>query len=412
MQSVLEVSLAILAGLGLEIVLRRWRTRSVRLALTLSSLVVAAVIAELWTKVGSARLTPAEAAVAATSKTAPSVAMLESLRRSSLIWPTASIALVLVLVALAWALRRSPDRRARTMARGAGLALLGAQSAFLLFAGVGISSYFHQAFPVTPAVTALQRIVGTNLVGFDSGNTSCVPSETRAGFCGVRLWVGNGFYPEMNIGYGVDELGLHDPLIPQAYFDAWPVPNAMQITPANLNLFVPNVDTVALARRYGVSYVLALPGQPVPAGMRRVAMLAGETLYSVPGSGRFAFASSSTASSSPRVLSSSHPGDARYVVKVATPRAAKLLVRITDVTGWHATANGKAVAIKRSAGDLMSVEVPAGTHTVVLHYWPKRFTEGIVLAVIALLALAVWAGVLAVFRRRGAPNLLRRRSLH
>ena len=48
----------------------------------------------------------------------------------------------------------------------AALALAG-QSAFLLFAGVGISSYASVEFPVTPATAELAHYVGSNLVAID-----------------------------------------------------------------------------------------------------------------------------------------------------------------------------------------------------------------------------------------------------
>jgi hypothetical protein len=410
MQSVFELVVAILAGIGLEIVIRRWRMVSVRLALLASSLAVAVVLAALWEKVGTARLIPTPNP----PTNPPTIATLESLRRSSLIWPTASIVLVLVLAGAAWALRKRGDHKAPGLARAGALTLLAAQSSFLLFAGVGLNSYSHDAFPVTPAAATVQQVVGTKLLGLDGENTDCNPTTPHNGpFCGVRFWTGAGFYPEMNIGYGVDELAMHDPTIPQAFFDAWPVPNAEQVTPINLNLFAPAIDTVALARRYGVSYVLYLPrkGDKPPVGMRLVATAAGEQLYAVPGASQFSFvanagangAAGTASGSAPAatVTSVTHPGDARYVVNVRVTRAAKLAVRITDVTGWHATADGKSVPVERYDGGLLSVEVPAGTHTVVLHYWPKRFTEGILLALVALLGFVVWAVLLAVGRRRG-----------
>ncbi|MDA8290852.1 MAG: hypothetical protein M0Z33_04110 [Actinomycetota bacterium] len=407
MQMVLELPLALLAALGLESVVRRWQDRATRLALAASSAVVLAVVAFMWTRVGDARLPPATSP----PKSPPSVATLESLRRASLIWPTATVALVLVLLAVATVSARSAAGRARgATGRVLGLALLGAQSSFLVFAGVGINSYSHDAFPVTPAVARLRSIVGTTLLGLDSGNRDCGASSPRSGpFCGVRLWRGTGLYPVMNVGYALDELAMHDPMTPQAYFDAWPVPNADQVTPANLNLFAPDVDSVALARLYGVSYVLALPGLPAPAGMRPVADLSGEELYSVPRSARFSFDRSGSRSGA-SVTGVSHPGDARYVVHVHAPVLARLEVRVTDVSGWHATADGQPVAIEAAPGDLMSIVLPAGTTVVVLHYWPRRLSEGIALALVALLALLAWPLSAVAMRRSRRGAIWRTRS--
>jgi hypothetical protein len=393
MQSVLELVVAILAALGLEEVVERWRSPPVRIAGLGASVVVLGVLAELWSKVATARLPPG----AVPPKNAPSIAMLESLRRSSLIWPTASIALVLALVAAGWVARRLGDGRAARAGRLAAFGLLAAQSSFLLFAGVGINSYSEDAYPVTPAVAALRSIVGTKLLALDEGNTDCDPATPHDGaVCGVRFWRGAGFYPVMNIAYGIDELAMHDPTIPQAYFDAWPVANAGQVTPVNLNLFAPAVGTVALARRYGAAYVLVLPGVEPPAGMRLVATVAGEKLFAVPGASRFSFVAGAGAT----VVSAAHPGDARYVIEVHVTRRSELAVRITGVAGWNATADGRSIPVERYDGALMSVELPAGTRTVVLDYRPRRFTEGLVVAAAAVAGLVAWALLAAAGRRR------------
>lgn len=402
MQSVFEFALAVLAGLGLEVAATRWRERRVQVVLLAASAAVLAVLAALWSKVDTAR------APVVTPST-PSVAALESLRRSSLIWPSASIALVVVLVLAAALLGRRTGRRGAAAAgRAAAVVLLAAQSAFLLFAGVGINSYAHDAYPVTPAVAELQSVVGSSLVGLDGANTNCATGARSASTCGVRYWLGVGFYPEMNIAYGIDELGMHDPTIPQRYFDAWPVPDADQVTPVNLNLFAPSVDTVALARRYGVAYVLAEPGRPAPAGMRLVATIAGEGLYAVPGAARFSFVGrNGKAVAGARVTSIAHPGDARYVIGVHVGQATTLALRVTDVTGWHATADGKTLSVRRYDGAFMSVEVPAGTRTVVLRYWPRRLTEGLALAAAALVLLLAWALLLAGRRRQSGRGRAR-----
>lgn len=405
MQSVLELVVAVLAGLGLEVVLERWRERRVRRALGGGVAVLAVVLAALWSRVGDARAPVVTA-------TTPAVAVLESLRRSSLLWPSASLVVLVVLLALAGACRHWPATRARTASTAGGLVMLGIQSGFLLFAGVGINSYAHDAYPVTPAVSAVRSAVGSSLLGLDGANTTCDGGAASGAYCGVRYWTGIGLYPEMNLPYGIDELAVHDPTIPQAYFDAWPVPDAAQVSPVGLNLFAPSVDSVALARLYGVSYVLAGPGRPAPAGMRPVATVAGETLYEVPGSGRFTFGGAGRVSQASggrragaQVLAVSHPGDARYVVEVRVARPATLTMRVTDVPGWHATADGAALVIRRAPGDLMRVVVPAGTATVVLHYWPGGLTDGLALAAATAVVLASWAVLAArAPRRRTRPG--------
>ncbi len=399
MLPVLGFVVAVLGAIGLDIVVTRWQSRQVRVALLGVSVAVALVIAALWGKVSSARMPPGS------PSPLPPVSVVVALRRASLWWPTGSIALLLVLALAAFAFRRrTSGEAALNLGRVAGAGLLAAQGAFLLFAGVGINSYAATAYPVTPAVAELQADVGTQLLGLDGPNLACPPPGPQP-FCGVRDWTGTGFYPLMNVPYGIDELGLHDPTVPQAYFESWPVPNEQQNTPLNLNLFVPQVNTVALAHRYGVKYVLVHPGVPAPAGMRLVATLsnAGATmgLYEVPGSSRFSFGDPAGV-----VTSVAHPGDATYDLKVRVAQPSRLVLRVTDVSGWHATADGKALAISRYDSALMSVVVPAGTRTIVLHYWPNRLTLGFALALAALAVLVIWGlwGRLARLVKRGRED--------
>ncbi|HTX01089.1 MAG TPA: YfhO family protein, partial [Acidimicrobiales bacterium] len=205
-------------------------------------------------------------------------------------------------------------------------------------------------------------------------------------------WAGIGLYPEMNLDYGIDELAVHDPLTPAAYFESWPVPDAGQLA-GGANLFGPAVNSVALARRYGARYVLVqTAGQiPVPSGMHRVATIEGPTkakltLASVPGSARFTFPAGRA-----RVLSSSHPGDATYEVRVHVPRGAaqQLILHITATPGWHVAADGRALAVHVVDGTFLSVSVPAGTRTVVATYDPALLELGYALALAALAVLAL-----------------------
>lgn len=78
---------------------------------------------------------------------------------------------------------------------------------------------------------------------------------------------------------------------------------------------------------------------------------------------------------------------------------AVLSVAMVDYPGWQATLNGEPVAIRRAYGGLMALEVPAGTHTVQLHYNPLSYRIG------AILSLITWLGVVVV----GAMSLLQHR---
>jgi len=374
--------LAVLAALGAEALWARAGERRLRVASGLALALAVLAVAALWAKSGGS-LPPADAAV----------------RRRSLAWPSASL---LVVAAVALAARAGPRRALGRQVRAALAALTGgAQVAFLLVAGVGINSYARDPFPVTPAVAALARRVGTGLVALDGGNVAC-PSP--AGACGVRQWTDTGLYPEMNVAYGIDELAVHDPLIPKAYFDAWPVPDAGQDA-GGTNLFAPAVTSAALARRYGAAYVLAGPHRPAPAGTRLVAAIpthAGRLrLYAVPGASRFSL----EAGGRDLPASGRSAGDAAYQVALPASSGGTLVARITAVPGWHASAGGRPLAV-RAVDGLLAVEVPPGTRSVTLRYFPALLGVGFLLALVALVAL-VLAGVLGRFvapgrRRRGS----------
>jgi hypothetical protein len=374
---VLAFLLAVLGGLGCDIVVKRFDERPVQVVLGAATAVLAAVVAGLWLTVGDRGLTTLE----------------QSLRRSSLLWPSATIGLLGVVWAAAFYVRRlGPPARRRAGAL-VGAALISGQAAFLVFASVGINSYFTTSFPMTPEVRTVQRIVGSDLVASDAVNVSCakVPDPTMNP-CGIRLWLGIGFIPNIQLGYGIDELAMHDPTIPESYFLGWPVPDAGQIFAGNLQFFTPSINSLALARRYGVGYVLIGPGLPVPAGMTAVTRIpvrfspgAYLILARVPDAPRFTF----TAATGDEVVSARHPDDASYVLSVRVPHPSKLVLRVTCVPGWHVTADGRPLDVRCYEGAFLAVQVPAGTHTIVARYWPRDFTIGIVFALLALLALVL-----------------------
>jgi len=233
-------------------------------------------------------------------------------------------------------------------------------------------------------------IVGNSLVGIDGGNAT-----------DLRQWEGVGFYPNINEPYGVDELALHDPVVSRAYFAAWPVAHADP--GGGTTLFVPDVDTVTLARRYGVAYVLTFPGRKPPSGMRPVATIAGSVLSQVPRSGRF------TAGPGGVVLRFTHPDDATYVVDTAS-RHGTLIARITNSPGWHASANGSALSIHPIGGAtprtgvLLSVEIPPGARSVRFHYSPPHFALAVALALVCIVGFALYA-LWCRLRRRDEVSL-------
>jgi predicted anti-sigma-YlaC factor YlaD len=60
--------------------------------------------------------------------------------------------------------------------------------------------------------------------------------------------------------------------------------------------------------------------------------------------------------------------------------------------------------VRSYEGTFLAVTVPAGTVTVEAHYWPRTFSEGIALALAALVALAL-APFAATYRRLAGTAL-------
>jgi hypothetical protein len=86
------------------------------------------------------------------------------------------------------------------------------------------------------------------------------------------------------------------------------------------------------------------------------------------------------------------PSPSTRQLTVHTDRPAVLRLRLTDVAGWHATIDGRPLALSRFAGIMLEAVVPPGRHVVVLHYWPTSFTVGLVLAGTCAVALALALG--------------------
>ena len=395
MLPMLAFSLAMLAGIGTEALQRRWREPGVQLRALTSLLACGVALTYLLLSAGWGT-TPAELSV----------------RRHALVWPGLTLAgmtglLVLAAVVAprsgrrppslldrprlgevepagplaAMAGNRRPSRKATWQSKAVGSAcilLLATQSAYLVWAGIGLNSYFSKPFHVNQPLAELKHLVGGKLVALDGTNTQ-----------DVTLWTGVGLYPEVNIGYGIRELAIHDPVIPRAYFLTWPAQTATLNARLGNNLFAPAVGSAARARYYGASFVLASPGR-VPKGTQFVAKLATPAgdwlaLYRVPGATQFSFAPGNDA----KVLSATRTGNASWRLVVDVRRASALTLRLTYFPGWHVTAGGRTLAVHKSGSLFLAVAVAAGTRTITVNYWPAGLTAGFILALTALAVLLV-----------------------
>lgn len=359
-RSVIGLPLGILGGLGLETLARKWRSWWALGAFGGASLVLATAVAVLNTRHVAGK-------------------MASAVRAGSLIWPDALVIVCLVVTALWLAAMVTRRRVPSAVPVVVASSLWVASASFLLFAGVGINSYSHSLFPATPAIDQLRHDVGTKLVGLDTG----ISTDPQA-FSPI------GFYPEVNIGYGVAEFAGHDPILPEEYLDVFG-PSVAKGGPAFVE---PDIDSLSLAKLYGVSYVLELPGLAPISGARYVADIAGERLYAIPGAARF------TLSNGGKVSAVRHPSSSEYDLDTTSRSAATLLIRVTDEPGWHVTIDGHKAALVSAHKLMWSVNVPAGRHVIRLWYLPDRFVEGLAGAGVAFGALVGWGGLAWDRRRR------------
>jgi hypothetical protein len=373
----LAFGLALLAGVGLDAVVRDWSNRTVRRRLGWSIAGVAAVVAGLWL-FDRGSLPPAESAI----------------RSDAFVWPLVGILVGAgVVAALAWVARRSGGRAAGQAMPGrlAGAVLLACETAFLVASGAPLWTSSPAPYASTPALLALQRTVGSSVVAL--GQPLCF------------LPPGLGIPENAQVDYGVQELALYDPMIPSAYYSSWRKVSTAPPGVVDDSVYCPGIATLGLARLYGVSYVLEPPGYAGPRGGVFVRRVGSEDLYRMPGAaaatvtplGPGGRLPADGSSGSPVAVSHPSPSSWKMTVDGAVPQTLRL--RLTDVPGWHATIDGRPVRLQSFARVMLQLEVPAGRHTVELSYWPTTFSVGLVLFAIAVLGLS-GAFALTALRRR------------
>jgi hypothetical protein len=371
----LSLALAILAGVGLDAVVRSPRSRTLRASLLGGFGAAALLLAGLWLFGRDGGLPTFGTALAV------------HVRAESFVWPVAGVVVGTAGAALLW-------WRCRT-GRAVAVALLVCETLFLVTAGsVQIASSANGLAP-TPAVTALQRAVGNATVG--QGATSV------AGSCTL------GISPEANISYQVHELDLYDPIVPKSYFTTWHRETGTTGGSTVFNHFCPSITTAAEARLLGVGYVLEAAGHPGPSGSVLVAGLktanpnpasdvlarppANEDLYRIPGAALATVTSiqprnplpSPEASGTPVPVTDPNPARWKIVTDASTAQVLRL--HLTNVPGWHATIDGHPLALDQFSGIMFQARIPPGLHVIELHYWPTAFTIGLVAALVAVLVL-------------------------
>ncbi len=256
---------AVLAGFGIDVVVRFGQRQEIRSPAGHRIWLFGAVgLLMLWV-FGRGHLPPAAT----------------SIREHSFIWPAVEAASGLAAAGfLLWVSRQRERADRRLIGHGAsqpfvlrwsgaiaGVGLLAVQTAFLVSAGASMIQSSAQTFPQTPATNALVAKVGTATVGF--GSQSCVL----------------GIVPNANGVYGVHELAVYDPIVPKKYFSTWIEVTGSPGGVTLYNSFCPAVSTTAVAKEFGVGFILERSGQAGPTGSVYVGRLGDEELYRIPGAG-------------------------------------------------------------------------------------------------------------------------------
>lgn len=385
----LAFGVAVLAGIGMDVLVREHGERLVRRCTGAGFAVVALLLAGIWV-FGRGDLP----------------AGLATIRAKSFVWPAVETAVGLgVVSALAWIHRRSktsdhPQGPSRaTVGRLAGVSLLACETAFLVAAGAPLWTSSSTPFASTPSVTELKSTVGSSLVGL--GGFLCF------------LPPGLGIPENAQVAYGVQELALYDPMIPSAYYSSWRKVSRTSPGIPNDSVYCPGIDSAALARLYGVSFVLERAGTPGPQGGVFEKAVGDEDIYRIPNA---AVATTTPLAVDGRLpsdnalgtpVTATHPDPASWSLVTNAHSRQVLRLRLTNVPGWHASIDGRPVPLQTFAGLMLQLEVPAGRHTIALYYWPATFTMGLVLAACAVAGLA---GAFAINWGRAMSS--RRRAVH
>ena len=382
----LTFALAVLAAIGMDGLVRHCTERGVLVQVGLAFIGAAVLLAILWA-LGRGHLNASETRV----------------RADSFVWPAVETAAGLLVVLVAGLVR---NRRARTMGKAVpsssmgrwmGVVLLACETAFLVTAGAPLWSSGSLMTP-THTEVALKRTAGSALVGF--GARSCFPIASL------------GILADINVEVGLRELSVYDPVTPRTYFSTWRAltGNAGGNGIHQSSFFCPTVTSTRVARRFGIGFIVLPAGAAAPAGSVYAAAVDDQRLYRVPGAA-FATATPIRADGAlpgpdapgvPVSVSRQGPASMSVMMDISSPQVVRL--RLTNVPGWHASIDGRALSLRPFSGVMLQARVPPGRHTIELHYWPTAFTLGIILAAASFVALVAWLVAMPLAR------LLKRKS--
>lgn len=314
----------------------------------------------------------------------------------SFVWPAVLTAVFLALLATLLVIDRQSigatwrRRGFRGLTFGVVGLLLACQTALLVVDDGPIPSSSSTEYAATPAVVALQRAVGSSLVGLGA-------KSNQSGGLGL------GLFPNTNIPFGIHEFAAYDPIIPLRYFTDWRPVNGTSSGVAGNYEFTPGISSATVARRYGIPYVLEGHGDPGPVGGVFVTRVGDEDLYRIPGAATATLVPTTPSGRWPstdapgKAVDVEWPGPSEVRVVTNASSAQVLRLRLSSVPGWRATIDGRPLALTPYLSMMLQAHIPPGNHIIELRYWPRRFTEGIVIAACAVVGFVV-VGI--VIRRR------------
>jgi len=371
-------ALAVLSGMGIDRLIRSRNARVLRRCMGAGFMGSAIVMLALWA-FARGHLPPSEAVV----------------RADSFIWPAIGTAVGLFVVAALTIVARSGHQAEATgisrrvkSAYWAALSLLVCETVSMVAAGVILWSSAPSILLNSPSEEALKQAVGSALVGFSNPVTSFT-------------------FFNINDVFGVQEFDVYDPMTPESYFRTWHSQTGeVAGTPSQFK-FVAAVQTTAIARLYGVEYVLVPAGLHGPQGAIFDTRLGGYGLYRVPDAASATLTPIAANQEWPelkalgRPVLVTHADPDSWSLTISSSATQVLRLRLTDVPGWRATIDGRPMPLYRFSGFMLQARIPPGRHHVELNYSPAAFIEGTILAVCSGAAIAL---ALCISRARSRPS--------
>jgi len=392
----MALALAVLGGFGLDALMRSQGIRFVRLL--------------FWGFAGTFILL---LVIWATSRSHLPPYETLAMRTHSFIYPMAGalfgLLVTLLLLSMDYRRRRrdaslvDPSRWSSSR-RWVAAVLLISETSVLIVAAIPVWIGSSNPRPLTPtaAEVTLKQTVGSSVVGFASGGS---PS-----FGGCFLKHGGlGIPPNVNVAFGVQQLAVYDPLVPNAYFTSWASQNHSAAGISHFFYYCPQIDTIAQADLYGVGYVLQRQGVAGPQGGQFVMRIRDEDLYRMPGAAAATLTPIPLRSVGvvlPAVdapgtpISVVHPSAASWKISTDAKTPQDLRLRLTNVPGWRATIDGRPLTLVPFAQIMLQARIPGGRHDIELRYWPQTFTAGLALAATSFFCLVIGVTFEGIRRRR------------